>query len=101
MAGMTLETFLDCLEMLFEQSLDILKGAVGIQEFIQDEGAILQQKCQQLQLLECGMLLFCSRHNGLVVDSVALKEAKDYRKIVEMREAAKKCRLEKKANKGG
>ena len=41
------------------------------------------------------------RHNGLVVDLVALKEAKDYRKIVEMREAAKKRRLEKKANKGG
>ena len=43
--GMTLETFLDCLDMLFDQSLDILKDEVGVQKFGQDEGAMLQQKC--------------------------------------------------------
>ena len=57
--GMTLETFLDCLGMLFEQSFDILKGAMGVQKFSQDEGAILQQKCRRLQWLESGPLLFC------------------------------------------
>ena len=43
--GKTLETFLDCLDMLFDQSLDILKDEVGVQKFGQDEGAMLQQKC--------------------------------------------------------
>ena len=57
--GMTLETFLDCLGMLFEEWLDILKGAMGVQKFGQDEGDILQQKCRRLQWLESGPLLFC------------------------------------------
>ena len=44
----------------------------------------------------CYFVRHALRHNGLVVDLVVLKEAKDYRKTVEMREAAKKRRLEKK-----
>jgi vacuolar protein sorting-associated protein 54 len=35
--SMTLERFADCLDMLFEQLLDILKSAVGVQQFGNDE----------------------------------------------------------------
>ena len=36
--SMTLERFADCLDMLFEQLLDILKSAVCVQEFGKEEG---------------------------------------------------------------
>jgi len=39
--GMTFETFMDCLDMLFEQLLEILKGAVGVQGFGKEEGVHL------------------------------------------------------------
>ena len=56
--------------------------------------------CNGWSLGRCYFVGRASRQNALV-DLVALKEAKDYRERVETREAAKKRRLEKKANKGG
>jgi len=39
--GMTFERFKDCLDMLFEQLIDILKSAAGVQEFGKEEGVDL------------------------------------------------------------
>ena len=48
--SMTFPHFLNCLDMLFEQLLSVLRGAVKVDSFLKDEGIPLQQKQKQTNI---------------------------------------------------
>ena len=46
--SMTLERFLDCLDMLFEQLIALLKASVGVKEFCEQEGVVMDSEAGSL-----------------------------------------------------
>ena len=72
--NMTFAHFMNCLDMLFEQLLSVLRGAVKVDTFLKEEGIPLQQTQKQKNHPQTSKTLG-SEHNSMINSSAALSGA--------------------------